>query len=250
MAIEQEQRRWIELGGCYNFRDLGGYVAAGGRQVRWRRLFRSDGLHALTAGDVEHLHELGLAVVIDLRSSNEIERDGLGALFDTGRVVHRHHPFIERVEPRDPSSYPSDMVVLYQEIIDNTRPAIAAIFGALSQEETYPVVFHCAAGKDRTGITAGLVLSVLGVPDETIIQDYALTELAMERRRAAIQTAGAVGETDRYSSISAHLLRAEPQTMARTLAMIDATYGSSTAFLEACGVTIEQVNQVREILLT
>lgn len=248
----QEQDRWIELGGCYNFRDLGGYETTDGRQVRWRRLFRSDGLHGLTAADVERLHELELSVVIDLRATDEIERDGRGTLFDSGRVSHRHHPFVERVasaEPRDPSSIPSDMAVVYQGIIDGARPAIAAIFDALAHEATYPAVFHCVAGKDRTGITAGLVLRVLGVPDDVIVRDYALTELAMQRRMAASQTGAASGESERYATITPHLLRAEPETMVRTLTTIDTAYGSTTAFLEECGVTGDQLSCMRRLLL-
>lgn len=252
MGIEQQEHerdRWIALRGCYNFRDLGGYATRDGRKVRWRRLFRSDGLHGLTVDDVEQLHTLGLSVVIDLRATNEIERDGRGTLFDTGQVSHHHHPFVDRVEPQDLSSYPADPVVHYPGIIDTARPAITAIFDALSREETYPAVFHCVAGKDRTGITAALVLRVLGVPDEVIVQDYALTELAMERRLAAVRTSEPTEEANPYASTPRHVLRAESETMARTLTMIDATYGSTQGFLETCSVTQTQLANVRDLLV-
>ncbi|CAN5373417.1 tyrosine-protein phosphatase [soil metagenome] len=244
MTVAYERR--LELAGSFNFRDLGGYETADGRIVRWRRLFRSDALHRLTPEDIQQLDEIGLTAVFDLRSSYELERDGLGSLFDGG-VLHRHVPFHSNPAPRQPAELQIDLFTLYERMLEEAQPCVNAVFSALAEDETYPAVFHCAAGKDRTGIISGLVLSVLGVPDEDIITDYALTDGFMADRLAALRESAELDES--YRNINPSWLRAEPATMAQTLTLIQAEHGSIVGFLLASGVTHVQLEAVRDHLL-
>lgn len=244
MTTTYERR--LALTGSFNFRDLGGYETADGRQVRWRRLFRSDALHGLTPEDIVQLDEIGLTVVFDLRSSMEIERDGLGSLYD-GVVPHHHVPFTANVGSAASRDFGLSLSELYQRMLKDAQPCISTMFSALADEQTCPAVFHCAAGKDRTGIISGLVLSALGVPDEDIIADYALTDGFMADRLEALRAAGQLGEgSDSYPP---HVLRAEPATMAQTLHLIQSEHGSIEVFLLASGVSQSQLESVRDHLL-
>lgn len=244
MTVTHDRR--LELAGSFNFRDLGGYPSAGGKTVRWRKLFRSDALHRLTPEDISRIAEIGLMSVFDLRSSYELERDGLGSLFD-GSVLHRHVPFHANPTPRDPAELQMDLLALYQRMLEQAQPCIQTVFSALAEETTYPVVFHCAGGKDRTGIISGLVLSVLGVSQADIIADYALTNDFMAGRLEALLKSAALD--DPYRNINPSWLRAEPETMAQTLALIQAGHGSVEGFLLATGVSRPQLELVRDHLL-
>ena len=121
---------------------------------------------------------------------------------------------------------------------------LQACSNSLAEAESYPAVFYCAAGKDRTGIVAAVILRVLGVPDEQIVEDYALTQpMAPERREARMRELGWSGPVD------PQLFLALPETMERFLQGIDERHGSVDAYLETCGVTETQLAHVRKHLL-
>ena len=169
-------QRLIALEGCLNFRDLGGYPTADGRLVRWRRMFRSDALHGLTATDVGRLRdEIGLATVVDLRSTAELRADGDGPLLRAG-LAHHHVPLFDgdAVRPEEMTA-PITLADRYWLLAQYAKPRIARVLTALSESEG-PAVYHCAAGKDRTGVISAVVLGALGVPDEVIVADYAATK--------------------------------------------------------------------------
>lgn len=242
-----EFERQIALTGCYNFRDLGGYETVDGRTIRWRRIFRSDALHGLTDEDVSQLSGIGLTAVFDLRSPAEVERDGIGNLFANG-VIHRHVPFVNHVSTERPADYfEGSLADLYARMLQGARPCINAVFSALAESDTYPAVFHCAAGKDRTGIISGLLLSALGVPDETIVADYAITDGLMADRLEAMRAASSLDS--RFGTYPAHILRAEPATMATTLSAIKQEYGTVPGFLAECDITEGQLDMLRTQLL-
>lgn len=181
------------LSGPSNFRDLGGYVGADGRRVRWRRVFRSDALR-LTEADVVVLRQLGLRTAVDFRTPMEYgHRDGGGSEKHVARwaeVGFRriHLPMIDETRvARQASDERPPAARGYLKMLERGGPALAELFGLLSSEDHHPLVFHCSAGKDRTGIAAALLLGVLGVDDATIVADYALSQANMERALAKIQ---------------------------------------------------------------
>lgn len=171
-----EPPRLVPLHGTFNFRDLGGYRTNGGR-TRWGRLYRSDALLHLDDHDIATLTELGLATVVDLRSSLEISGSGQGPLASTN-IRYMQRSLIERDagESRGAPAPPgAELAERYLFYVDVSRKTFAGLVELIAQEDNLPLVFHCAAGKDRTGVVAALVLSLLGVEREDIVADYLAT---------------------------------------------------------------------------
>ena len=172
--------RRIVLEGAFNFRDLGGYPAADGRTIAWRRLFRSDGLSRLTADDLARLVDLGINTVIDLRTAGERERESMPEGPFTPAVHHLPMFDVLPSEQELVAWVDEDFLIgRYSQMLDEGSAAIADAIKVLSAPRSVPGVFHCAAGKDRTGILAAVVLGVLGVPDDVIAEDYAASRAAM-----------------------------------------------------------------------
>ncbi|QEA12445.1 tyrosine-protein phosphatase [Comamonas flocculans] len=182
-----ETDRALALQGASNFRDLGGYAAADGRRVRWRRLFRSDHLAALTSEDAQALAALGLARAVDFRGQAERAQHAYAlpgvaqlALPIEPTVVRRFRELSARGELLDASHAERLMHDTYLGFVADDAPQLRAFFGQLL-EDGAPLVFHCTAGKDRTGYAAALLLLALGVPRETVMHDYLLTNRLYRR---------------------------------------------------------------------
>ena len=247
-ALGPAPERRIGLSGPVNFRDLGGYDTVDGQRVRWRRLFRSDSLSPVTADDARLLtEELGLLAVVDLRSGGELEEGG-GGLADV--ALHYHHvPLFDDVGAIPVE--PSDRVLheLYARMLSDSAGRIAEALAAIASEAAeHPTVFHCTAGKDRTGIVAALVLALLGVSNDDIVADYALTQDVMPAMierfpRRALRSSGGT----RFPSA---VMRAEADTMRETLVVLTEEYGSATGWAEKAPVDPAVLTQLRTALLT
>ncbi|MET7909349.1 tyrosine-protein phosphatase [Streptomyces avermitilis] len=178
--------RHIPFERLHNFRDLGGYTTADGRTVRWGRLFRSDSLGKLTGEEWERFLALGVGTVIDLRYPWEIDAKGRvpeHPTFTYHNLSIEHRPYDQAGLGPDVETGPF-LAEKYLEVahdgVEELRQVVEVIATfATSTDES--LVFHCASGKDRTGLVAALVLALLGVPESEIIEDFALTELATER---------------------------------------------------------------------
>ncbi|MBL8349394.1 MAG: tyrosine-protein phosphatase [Burkholderiaceae bacterium] len=178
--IDHPDRVW-RLQGATNFRDLGGYPGHGGRVVRWRRLFRSDHLGDLTAGDKAQLAALGLAKAFDFRGTSEraatpyelvdVEQHSLAI---EPSVVQRMQDLVAAGRTLTAPVVTELMKDLYRSLVNDQAHHFAVLFEHLLATDA-PVVFHCTAGKDRTGVAAALILLALGVPREQVLQDYLLT---------------------------------------------------------------------------
>lgn len=193
MSQQKPLDRRLPLEGAVNFRDLGGYETEDGRKVRWRTVFRSDALSALTASDHDTLRALGVRLVCDLRLPGERKHAPNALPEDAG---------IERLEPGFIPRGTLDMLASLRAGTLHGEAIIAevtthywhmprdhgATFGVilrrLAEPAARPAVIHCTSGKDRTGFTVALVLLALGVPIETVFEDYLLTN---EYRRDVAQ---------------------------------------------------------------
>jgi protein-tyrosine phosphatase len=170
------------LESIFNFRDLGGLRTADGRAVATGRVFRADGLHRASERDVAALAAVGLRTVLDLRTPGELSERGV---FDHHGVVHRHLPLLAEVW--DPEVLEIEapahefLAARYLEILDEGAGPIAEALRAMADPANLPLVFHCAAGKDRTGVLAAVLLSLLGVPDDDVVADYARSADAVLR---------------------------------------------------------------------
>jgi protein-tyrosine phosphatase len=173
------RERHIAFDACFNFRDLGGYETVDGRSVRWGAVFRSGSLHRMTSADLATAGRLGIRTVIDLRSTAERDRGSYAGASD---LAFHHAPLFENddlpftwAEIDTPAPPPGED---YVAIADKGARSLAAAFHTIAEGD-HPVVFHCAAGKDRTGILTALLLSSLGVPDRSIVADYQLSDLSI-----------------------------------------------------------------------
>jgi len=174
--------RHLNLAGASNFRDLGGYETDDGRRVRWRHIFRSNQLGHLTAEDLATLRAIGLKKVIDFRSQGEIDAAApckvaeaeLHVLSIDPGIKPRLHARLQAGERVTAAETTAIICDIYRRYLHAHSGNFQALFRHLLDEGT-PLVFHCAAGKDRTGIAAALILSALGVPREVVIEDYLLT---------------------------------------------------------------------------
>lgn len=226
--------RLLSLDGSFNFRDLGGYRAANGTEVRWRRLFRADGPHALTASDAAALGELGIVTVLDLRTGGEVER---GRWTDHLGPVTEHHLPLTDVLPRDDElrewSDGAYVARHYGHLLEQGAPSLAKALEILAAPGAQPAMFHCSAGKDRTGVLSAIVLGLLGVADDDIVADYALSARAMERFVAWLRERAA--DPDALERHVPAVTSAEPETMRSLLAHVRAEYGSFEGYARAIG---------------
>lgn len=173
--------RSVALSGASNFRDLGGYAGQDGRLVRWRRLFRSDHLAGLTGQDAQTLATLGLARAVDLRGQLESAAQSYSlaavryhALPIEPTVVQRAKEMAQAGQQMTVPIARHLMEDTYRAFVSDNAPQFAALFEHLLEEDT-PLVFHCTAGKDRTGFAAALILRALGVREDVVMEDYLLT---------------------------------------------------------------------------
>jgi protein-tyrosine phosphatase len=240
--------RRVQLEGCLNFRDVGGYVARDGRLVQPGLLYRSDALHLVTPSDVAILREkLGIGTIVDLRSSEELRSEGRGPL--AALPIRFHHiPMVEGLAMRSEARAQASIQLAdrYFLLAEFAKQRIAAALEALSASDA-PAVYHCAAGKDRTGVLSAVILGVLDVPDDTIVADYALTAETLEAiQQRLLQSEG-------YQSILAALppdtMHAEAETMVRLLEKIRERYGSMRDYAAAAGVAPHTLRRLEERLL-
>ena len=242
--------REIVFEGCFNFRDLGGYRAGDGRSTRWRRLFRSDHLSRLTETDRERMESgLGIATVLDLRdaaTASELPQN-VGAnvvslpLFDEEGMA-RMRPRVAEVSPR---------TLMRLVRTETTAEAIAAAFALLAEESSYPLVFHCLTGKDRTGLLAALVLGVLGVSDDDVTRDYAMTEHNMSRTIERLRRLGRLPAGDSFSAeLPREFFETPPSAMRSLLRELRDQYGSVRGYVTSCGVDAPTLAGLERALLT
>jgi protein-tyrosine phosphatase len=243
--------RLVRFGTCFNFRDLGGYETDDGRRVRWKTLYRADTLHRLDGPDIDLLLDLGLRSIIDLRSQHEL--DDHGRLRHDGGIAVHHLPMIDvvggptRLVEAAPDA-PRSVGEGYVFMADGGGRAIGRAVALLARPDALPAVFHCTAGKDRTGILAAIVLSAVGVRDEDIVDDYMLTGESRAARNAYLQ----LNEPDYYAflaSLPAALRQMHVDAIPTLLAWMRARHGSATGFLLANGVDEDSLAALKASLL-
>jgi protein-tyrosine phosphatase len=260
-----EQKRHIKLDGQPNFRDLGGYITQDGRQVKWGMVFRSGQLNNLTDADLAVLDKLNIRTVVDLRGTSEVETRGKDRLPDGVRGVSlpidiNSLPKEEAGASADASSAePADfMLQATRSIMINKTDIYSALIRELAEPENRPLVFHCTAGKDRAGIGAAIVLTLLGVPWETVRNDYLLSnvyrkeenerELKNMRDNIAKQKGISPEQVDMTTYEAMFLVKPEYLQAAHDEAV--RRYGSMDAYLrKGLGISDGMIDRLRSDLL-
>jgi protein-tyrosine phosphatase len=233
----------------FNLRDLGGLRAADGRVVGAGRLYRGAGLHRLTGDDLEFVRTLRLRLVVDLRSTGELNRHG-GFPHPGAAAAVRHLPMFETLPalseaPQEPAERLSE---LYSGMLDVGGRTIATVVKALAQPANLPMLFYCAAGKDRTGVTAALVLRLLGVSNEAIAADYAASE---EPVRALLQWME-TGDSEAHEEmvrLPRGMTSAPPTAIRGFLESVEREHASVERFVEGLGVDRATIEAVQRNLL-
>ena len=238
------------LEGTPNFRDLGGLPTVDGRVTRHGVLFRSSALEELTARDVRHLiDDIGIRTVIDLRSADD--RETAQPLLDTpvrhlNLPISRGGPTTSLERPMDADGR-ADMALIYGMYIETSAASIREIIAELTSGAT-PAVFHCAAGKDRTGVVAAILLTAVGVTRDAVIEDFMETEPNLAEIMTYLQRRPA------YADV---VLRFPPGTMdvdanfmIGFLDGVERTYGGISAWLTGhAGVSAESVARLEQLLV-
>ena len=239
-------QREFRFSRVFNFRDVGGYPTQDGRSVRWRRLFRSDTLSALSEADRERFLALGIRTVVDLRRQYEIDAQGT---VPTWNGLVRHHidpnhrewtenPYTDGV---DTTRYLADR---YLDLTEEGARGIVAALEVISEAEAAPLVVHCVAGKDRTGVVCALTLSLLGVPDEHIDADYTRSTAGNQQYVAWLRDNGYP------EAVMLPWFYSPPGTMRLFLSELRQQHGSVASYLTAAGLDPERIEALRAHLLT
>lgn len=230
------RRRAVQLEGGSNFRDLGGYPAAGGRHVRWGRLYRSADISRLTDADLLALQSRHVALVCDLRGPQEYAQAPDRLPPGTRRLELPAGS--EKIDPRllSGGSKSINRDSLMRAVYTNTsffKEKYKPLFDELlALPAGQALLFHCTAGKDRTGIGAALVLLALGVDRATILRDYAATDVYWQvGREQTLQRMAQAGQSTEAVAAVRPLLAANPAYLAGTFAAIDQQYGSVANYL-------------------
>ena len=236
------------LQGASNFRDVGGYLTASGQRVRRGQVFRSDHLAGLSDSDVARLQALGVSHSLDFRGVAEYT------------VTPYDIPGIERVALTiEPTVIARMQALVAQGIVPTTEETVALMcetyrdfvnrnadtFGRFLKhllEQPTPQVFHCTAGKDRTGFAAALLLSALGVDRSTIEHDYLLTN-QLYRRDARLEGQG-------HPHVMKVLWQVQPEFLQAAYEAVDSQHGSMRDYLHgAIGLTPQELLELQRMLL-
>lgn len=240
----------LSIDGLVNIRDLGGMVTADGRQVRAGRVFRSDNPKALTSeGRAEFTRVVAPRVVIDLRIPLEVEREGY-ELDPSIRLVNcPMTPQSGINQAQIDAGMCDNLVDDYMKQIDVNSRFVAEALTIIAEPDHLPVVIHCTAGKDRTGITVAMLLDILGVPHEHIAADYHVTTKNMAPVVERIRNAPVFQENG-LAYAPDWIFASDLETMLGFLARMTSTYGGAESWALSNGMTPAQIAAMRGSLLT
>lgn len=240
--------RVLPLPSACNFRDFGGYQARDGARIRWGRLYRSGAMSQLEAQDLGAVRALGIRAVIDLRRADERAAApnpslGTDVLERSWTEPDDASPLGGRSmdAPLDRDAARAAMLRVYAAMPVRLQTRLRGVFAGLQAAAGAPLVLHCMVGKDRTGLAAALVLTALGVSREQVLEDYLLTNTAVDLA-ARVADRGASGLC--LSSSNAYLKRLPPDALAMVLAadpdyllasfrVIESDHGGVDAYLSA-----------------
>lgn len=249
-AAVRNNGRHLSFEGIANIRDLGGLSTYDGRVIRNGMLLRSSAVHEVSDSDVKTLvHTLDVRMIIDLRSAGEIDRTGRGPL---SRVVpaYVNLPILSSPLIRAntlPDAGLASLMLHYLAYLEHSSRQITTAVRILSDCAHLPALFHCAAGKDRTGLLAAVLLDAVGVRREEIVADYALTRERMPRVIARLEVDS--HSRDVIARFPKYALDADPATMDELLTHLDTHFGGSGGWLLSHGVVASDLDNLKSTLL-
>lgn len=241
--------RILNWEGCFNVRDLGGLPTLDGGHIRAQALVRADSPHRLTAAGRAALVDYGIHTIVDLRTPGELrETPNPFAAATTPRVVHA-----SVIDPDDALGrlmYDAASHIFDAYLINVERHAyqLAGAVRAIARAEPGPVLVHCHAGKDRTGLVIALALALAGVAPDVIANDYALTHQFMEPLYAEDRAHTLAQHPEKLDLVRRNFHVCTPEMMWSVLMHIDRVHGGPEAYLQAAGFDAEEIEQLRQRL--
>lgn len=254
--------RSLHLPGIANLRDVGGYRTDDGRWVKMGLLYRSDQLNRASGEDLAGLERLGLRLVVDLRTASERERE-------PDRLPRGARPLILDVAADSEGSLGGDMRKASQAIaagkgaelliaanrdfvtLNSAQRSYTALLGTLAPPGDVPMLYHCTAGKDRTGWATAVILTLLGVPRATVMADYLASNDYLRRKNEATISALSRSDSPFDPALMMPVLTVRPAFLEAAFDEVDRRYGSFDAYLRlALGVTATDIQALRDRYLS
>jgi len=260
---EREAHRLLNFEGIPNVRDLGGYAATDGRQVKWGVLYRAGSFAGATDSDLEKLAQLELGTFIDFRSAleREEEPDRLPeapsfAVVDIPILDEGNEALVKeiatRIENGDFDGFDPDALMMdaNRQFADEFTPQFAQFLRSVIDAGGRPVLWHCTAGKDRTGFASAILLRILEVPQETVLQDYlASGEQALQARRSQMLMLRLFKGQEAADKVSV-LLGVRQPWLEAAFSEIDTRWGDFDSYVRAgLGLSEEDISHLRHTLL-
>jgi protein-tyrosine phosphatase len=242
--------RRIKLDGAVNFRDLGGYAAAGGRKTRWRTIYRSDSLANLTDDDLPIVQSLAIRTLCDFRLPEERAQkpnrlpDNHGIrLVSIGFIPEGTLDMLSQIERGryGPEDIRREVLIHYRKFVRDHADEYRRLFEIILAEEGLPLLMHCTSGKDRTGFAAAAILLAAGVPRDIIVEDYAMTNFYRRNIAHLFSNEISPEAIDMLTS-------ANPPYMESALDEIDSRFGSTSAWLASLGLDAADRARLRDLL--
>jgi protein-tyrosine phosphatase len=246
--MEMDLPRRLTWEACYNIRDLGGYRTEDGKTTRWGAFVRSDNLYRLNQAGKSSLVDYGVRSIIDLRGPDELlatPNPFAGHPASNGSVRYINIPIIagENEAAFEALKRAQSNLEAYQSILEGFSERFAAVFKTIAHADPGGVLFHCHAGKDRTGLTSMLLLSLAHVPEDTIAADYILSDRYLSPLYEEI-LAGAPEDPNERERFRRSLL-AEEAYIRSSLNFLKEKYGGVEQYLVQSGVTRQEIEMIR-----
>ena len=248
--IEDYAERHIAFEGCFNFRDIGGYVGIDGRRVRWGRYFRAGRQDRMTEADLARAETLGIASQIDLRSPGEVADQGRGPFEKLGAAYH-HIPVIPDGGSDQLSRLVGDTGISgrrYLGYLEFGPETWLRLFDLFKSASDHPILLHCTAGKDRTGVSTAFLLSVLGVDRQVIEADYVLTNRDVGRQVTFVESTIGLPEGVDADAMK-HAAGVPEDAIADFLDGLEERHGGAVGYLREIGIDEDTVTSVRGAFL-
>lgn len=232
----------LPLEGAKNVRELGGYPAQNGAPTRWRSFLRADSLSKLTEADARFLYGYGVHTIIDLRSGEEVSSSPDALSFPDGPAFTSHHiSLAAEGNIKKATEFGITLTELYT-IILNTPALVGQVLRLMACSEGC-TLFHCTAGKDRTGIISMLLLSIAGVQREDIIANYQVSH-------TYIHTSVTFPPDFAETHPELHALIDSPvHAITSALDFLEKEWGGIEAYLPACGLTEEEIRMLQSKMM-
>ncbi|MCY4528112.1 MAG: tyrosine-protein phosphatase [Chloroflexi bacterium] len=254
--------RHLDLEGAYNLRDIGGYETADGRMIRPRTLFRSDSLHNLTPDSQRTLVSEGLRTVVDLRVTDSVTQNP-NVFVGSSEVDYRwvnvmgDEPLVEVSDINVSALGPDRPPDIYAAILDVRREWMGKVVKLLAAPGTLPALYHCNSGRDRAGLVTMLLMSIAGVPPETIVEDYSSSATYLWRRipdraagkRLRLDPEGFDASEEFQQAFETERNIAPPHAMRTSIEHLDREYGGVVTYLTGAGVTEEELERLRTAMV-